>query len=200
MTRIRIDRMPPTQGTLDEGLNYVYDDLRRMARAHMRHEATDHTLSATGLVHEVWLRLYASDAVRASDPRHARNWILGMATRLFRQVLVDHARRRKCRKRGGKCARIPFADNVAAAPPEVPDRSAEILAVHEALETLRQIDPFQSEVAELRLFGGLTLEQVAVVTQRPLRQVRTRWQLARAWLGGRVTRCPPEMRDAQAAT
>ncbi|MBU3727759.1 MAG: RNA polymerase subunit sigma-70 [Phycisphaerales bacterium] len=188
MTHTRLDHPVMSCSLADDGLLRVYDDLRRMARAHMRFEATDHTLSATGLVHEVWIRLHATDPARASDPVQARNWFLGMAARLFRQVLVDHARRRRSLKRGGDLRRIPLFDDAATADAPESDRSAEILAIHEALELLRKIDPFQCEVAELRLFGGLTLEQVALVTQRPLRQVRTRWQLARAWLSTRVRR------------
>jgi RNA polymerase sigma-70 factor (ECF subfamily) len=177
-----------SSGAEGDSLSHLYNDLRRMARAHMRFEATDHTLSATGLVHEVWIRLHATDPARASDPVQARNWLLGMAARLFRQVLVDHARRRRSLKRGGDRRRTPLFDDAAADGLPDSDRSAEILAIHEALELLRKIDPFQCEVAELRLFGGLTIEQVALVTQRPLRQVRTRWQLARAWLSTRVRR------------
>lgn len=188
MTHTRLDHPVMSPSLSDGGLMHVYDDLRRIARAHMRFEATDHTLSATALVHEVWIRLHATDPARASDPVQARNWLLGMAARLFRQVLVDHARRRRSLKRGGDLTRVHLRDDAAAADAPESDRSAEILAIHEALELLRKIDPFQCEVAELRLFGGLTLEQVALVTQRPLRQVRTRWQLARAWLGGRVRR------------
>jgi RNA polymerase sigma factor (TIGR02999 family) len=111
-----------------------------------------------------------------------------MATRVIRQVLVDHARRRDRRKRGGDFHRVPLTESSLVAGVAPPDRGNEVLAVHEALELLARIDPFQAEVAELRLFGGLTLEQVALVTEKPLRQVRTRWHLARAWLGSRVRR------------
>lgn len=166
----------------------VYADLRRMAHARMRLESGGHTLSATALVHEVWIRLLASDLARTRDPEQWRNAYLGMASRVMRQVLVDHARSRGRRKRGGDVARVPLTDALAEAEATAPDRGDEILAVHEALELLARIDPFQAEVAELRLFGGLTLEQVALVTEKPLRQVRARWQLARAWLGRRVRR------------
>lgn len=188
MARTTPLRPRPASDPPDGGFATVYDELRRMARSRMRFESTDHTLSATGLVHEVWLRLHASDPVRAGDPARARHWFLGMATRIIRQVLVDHARGRDRRKRGGDFHRVPLVEGSLVAEAGPPDRGDEVLAVHEALELLARIDPFQAEVAELRLFGGLTLEQVALVTEKPLRQVRTRWHLARAWLGGRVRR------------
>lgn len=152
----------------------------------MRFEGSDHTLSATGLVHEVWLRLHATDPVRARDPERARNWFLGMATRLIRQVLVDHARTRDRLKRGGGSRRVPLDEDAEV--PARPERATaiDVLAVHEELRIHERIDPLQAEIAELRLFGGLTLEQVALVTERPLRLVRRRWHLARAWLGGRI--------------
>lgn len=176
----------------------VYDDLRRLARSRMRFEAADHTLSATGLVHEVWLRLLATDPERARDPERSRNWFLGMATRVIRQVLVDHARRRGRKKRGGEFGRVPLDEDLGSDIPESRSADAfriEVLKVHEALRVLERIDPFQAEVAELRLFGGLTLEQAALVTEQPVRLVRRRWQLARAWLAGRIDREHGAFRD-----
>src|SRR5262245_10962383 len=151
----------------------VYGELHRRAAAHLRRERRDHTLQPTALVNEAYLRLV--------DQRVAwknRAQFLGVAAQMMRRVLVDHARRRKLAKRPGRWVRVTLDEGVA----EMPARDVELLDLDGALTRLEAFDPRKSRIAELRFFGGLSLEETGHVLDLSVATVERDWQAARAWL------------------
>jgi RNA polymerase sigma factor (TIGR02999 family) len=152
----------------------VYEELRALARGQLRSERPDHTLGATGLVHEAFLRLVDQHSVSWQGRSH----FFGIAAQAMRRILVDHARRRTAAKRGRQHqvtleTDAPVADT---APPE------EIVAVDEALGRLSLHDPRAAKLVELRYFGGLTIEEAAKTIGISPATAKRDWTLARAWL------------------
>ena len=159
----------------DRLIREIYRDLLRIARAMMRRERRDHTLQASALVHEAVMRLLDKQSLmESSDPSH----VLAAAVQAMRQVLVDHARRRKAGKRGGGRARVPLDDVLAS----FDEQGVDVLDLHQALERLGQSYPDQAKVVELHIFGGLSIPEVAKTLRRSCTTVETRWRFARAWL------------------
>lgn len=152
----------------------VYEELKVMARKHMRDERPDHTLGATGLVHEAFLKLVDTHSVSWENQAH----FYGVASQAMRRILVDHARRRTALKRGRQHHVTLDTD----APIPVPDPSGEIVAVDEALQELASEDPRAARLVELRYFGGLSIEQAAGVLGISPATAKRDWVLARAWL------------------
>ncbi|MCB9898475.1 MAG: RNA polymerase subunit sigma-70 [Planctomycetes bacterium] len=171
-------RPRPEDGGGDPGATLpaeVYAELKRVAAAAMRGERDDHTLQATALVHEAWLRLADQDGVVTLPLR-------ALAAQAMRHVLVDHARARTTAKRGGRRARLTLTGlDLPAGSPD-----ADLLAVHEALGELERLDPVQGRVVETRFFGGLTLDETAEVMDLSRDQVKRAWRMARAWLHRRL--------------
>ncbi len=158
---------------LDRLTPLVFDELRRIARGFFERERRDHTLQPTALVHEVYLRLV--DA-RQVDWRNRAHFI-GIAARLMRCVLVDHARRRAAGKRGGGVPRT-WVD-----PDLIPrSREVDLVALDDALADLERLDPEGSQVVEMRFFGGLTHGEIAEVLGVSPTTVKRKWTAARAWL------------------
>jgi len=155
---------------LDRLVPLVYDELRDLARRELYREAPGHTLHGTALVHEAYLKL-AGSGMPASDRAH----FLAIAARSMRQVLVDHARRRKAIKRGGDLVCTTLTDS--GAPVEF--RPDELIALDDALE---QLDPRQRQVVEFRFFAGMEEKEIAAVLGVSDRTVRREWVKARAWL------------------
>ena len=162
------------EGALVRLTDHVYPELRRMALRHMRNEARGNTLQATALVHEVYLRLMDVSKV----DWQARAQFFAVAARMMRRVLVDAARTRGSRRRGGIPAKVNLDESAVLG--SGPDRS--ILALDEALTAFSQIAPRQAKVVELRYFGGLTEEEIVAVLKISERTVRRDWDLAKAWL------------------
>jgi RNA polymerase sigma factor (TIGR02999 family) len=154
-------------------LPLVYEELRRVARRHLRAERADHTLQTTALIHEAYLRLVNQGASAAQDRCH----FIALTSHLMRQILVDHARARLAKKRGGGW-RITLAEDLAAAVPVETD----VLAVDDALVRLAALDPQQARVVELRYFGGLSIRETAEVLGVSEATVKREWATARAWL------------------
>jgi RNA polymerase sigma-70 factor (ECF subfamily) len=152
----------------------VYEELRQIAARYMNRERPDHTLQATALVHEAYLRLVEQRATNWKNRAH----FFGVAAQLMRRILVDHARGNLRAKRGGKQQHVSL-DEVAVLSK---DQSAEVLAVDEALERLRAFDARQSQIVEMRFFGGLTTNETAEVLKTSSSTVEREWALARAWL------------------
>ncbi|MCB9683002.1 MAG: sigma-70 family RNA polymerase sigma factor [Alphaproteobacteria bacterium] len=154
-------------------LPLVYDELHRIAARHMRRERPDHTLQPTALIHEAWLRLAPGD-----DGFTDRAHFLGIAARVMRQVLVDHARAVHATKRGGDLQRVTMDEALlgTGAPP------AELLDLDRALDGLAAQDARAARVAELRLFGGLTVGEIATTLEVSQRTVDDDWAVARMWL------------------
>lgn len=155
-------------------LEATYGELRRIAAALMRRERPGHTLQPTELVHNAWFKLVDQARVSWTDRAH----FLNIAGRAMRQVLVDHARRRGARKRPDGAQRVTFDDEAghgAAA-------SFDLLALHEALERFAALDPRAARVVEARVFGGMSVEEVAHVLEVSRRTVELDWTVARRWL------------------
>jgi RNA polymerase sigma factor (TIGR02999 family) len=152
----------------------VYDDLRARAAAVLRPERSDHTLTPTALVHEAYLRLVDQKLPRFESRKH----FYGVAARIMRQVLVDHARTRKAQKRNAGRPAVPLDDEV----PITDERSGEIVALDDALVALAAIDAEKARLVELRYFAGLTIEETAEMLGVSPATVKREWALARAWL------------------
>lgn len=152
----------------------VHEELRRIARRCMAGERAGHTLQATALVHEAYLRLVDVRRVQWRDRAH----FLAMAARLMRRVLVDHARAKRYQKRGGGAVRVTFAEELPVG--EAPD--LDLLAVDEALSALAVVDERKGRVVELRFFGGLTVDETADVLEVSPETVMRDWKMAKAWL------------------
>jgi RNA polymerase sigma factor (TIGR02999 family) len=155
----------------------VYDELRLVARRQLSRESRQHTLSATALVHEVYMRLVRQRRIDASD----RETFLAVAAGAMRRILVDHARRRQRLKRGGgDAADLLDAD---AVPAILADQEIdEVLAVDRLLTRLNELDARAARVVEYRIFAGLTLEETAAALDTSVRTVQRSWGAARAWL------------------
>ena len=165
---------------LDRLTPLVYERLRRMARGYMRNERPGHTLQATALVNEAFLRLVETRNLDWTDRAH----FFAMCARVMRRILVDAARSRAATKRGGQVDRAEHstAINLDRLPDPASEISAQVCALDEALNMLAQIGPRQAQVIELRFFGGLTVEETAHVLQVSPQTVMRDWKLARAWL------------------
>jgi RNA polymerase sigma factor (TIGR02999 family) len=159
---------------LDELTPLCYQELRRLAQRHMRRERMGHTLQTSALVNEAFLRLTDWENVEWQN----RAQFFAMAARIMRNVLVDFARARRQAKRGGDVPRVSLATAAHIAQ----SRSADIIALDEALGALATLSERQSRVVELRFFGGLTIEEIAEVLKVSTGTVRRDWSLARAWL------------------
>ncbi len=157
----------------------VYKQLHRLAASYMRRERPDHTLQATALVNEAYVRLVSQEATGWQDRAH----FFGVAARLMRQILVDHARARQAGKRGGLVEKLPLDQALEFSPA----RSRELIELDSALESLGRLDPQQARVVELRFFGGLTVEETAEVLGISPRTVKRDWSVARAWLHGELS-------------
>lgn len=152
----------------------LYAELRRLAEAQMRRERAHHTLRPTELVHEAYLRLKEDPTLRLNSRAH----FLGIASKVMRRVLIDHARRRNARKRDGQLERVTL-DEALGVPAQAP---LDILVLDKLLDRLAQEDPDAGHVAELRIFGGLSEKETAEQCEMSLRWVQGQWAYARAWL------------------
>lgn len=154
-------------------LPLVYDELHRIANAYMRRERPDHTLQATALIHEAYLRL-AGEEIDWQDRGH----FIGLAAHVMRRVLVDYARQHQAERRAGGMQRVEMDDNLAI----TPERLDEVLFLDRALGRLKEKNARQAQVVELRYFGGLSVEQIASMLGIAPRSVKRDWALARMFL------------------
>jgi len=157
----------------DRLLPLVYSELHRLAQAYMRRERPDHTLQATALINEAYLRLIGEDI-----DWNSRAHFIGLAAHVMRQVLVDYARQHNAERRAGGLRRVEMHDDLAISP----DRLDEVASVDQALTQLATQNPRQARVVELRYFGGLSVEQIAKVLDVSPRSIKRDWSLARIWL------------------
>jgi RNA polymerase sigma-70 factor, ECF subfamily len=162
------------QAALDELMPLVYEELRRLAHHYMSRERPGHTLQTSGLVNEACLRLVDQKNITWQDRAH----FFGIAARLMRQVLVDYARRRRYDKRGGDARQVSLDEAMTISK----ERAADVMALDEALKNLAEIDPRQSQIVELRFFGGLSIEETAEVLAVSPGTVMRDWTIAKAWL------------------
>ena len=152
----------------------VEAELRRLAHAYMSRERPGHTLQPTALVNETFLRLIDAQGVAWQDRSH----FLGIAAKLMRRVLVDHARRRGFQKRGGDCPHVALDETMAVLEP----RDFNLLALDRALESLATLDPRKATVVERRFFGGLSVDEIAASLGVSADTVKRDWRLAKLWL------------------
>ncbi len=162
---------------LEDLMPMVYDELRRLARSYLRRERSDHTLQPTALVHEAYLRLVDQEQVRWQNRAH----FFGIAARLMRQILVEHARSRKTAKRDGG-----LRLTLSKAAIRLEEKSVDLLALDDAMSELETIDPDKSRIVELRFFGGMTIEETAEAMGVSTATIIRQWRMARAWLFRRI--------------
>jgi RNA polymerase sigma-70 factor, ECF subfamily len=154
-------------------LPLVYAELHRLAKGYMRRERPDHTLQATALINEAYLRLVGEDI-----DWNSRAHFIGLAAHVMRRVLVDYARAHNAEQRGGGLQRVEMQDELAISA----ERLDEVEHLDEALKKLEKENPRQARVVELRYFGGLSVEQIGALLQIAPRSVKRDWALARIWL------------------
>lgn len=162
------------QAARDELMPLVYEELRRLAHHYIRRERPGHTLQTSGLVNEAYLRLVDQTNTQWESRAH----FFGIAARLMRQILVDYARKQRYAKRGGDARRVALDETVIISK----KRAAEVVALDEALKSLAEIDVRQSQIVELRFFGGLSIQETAEVLAVSPGTVMRDWTLAKAWL------------------
>lgn len=155
-------------------LPFVYDELRRMANAAMSGQSKAHTLQPTALVHEAYVRL-----LRPAEGYENRSHFMAVASMAMRQILTDHARRKRAARRGGDKQKLS-AENVQLEGPDV--GGVDVVALDDALTKLAELDPRRHRVVELRFFGGLSVEEVAALMNVSRSTVEADWRAARAWL------------------
>ena len=163
----------------------VYGELRRLAALRLRQERPDHTLQATALVHEAYVKLAAQRDAKWQN----RAQFFGVASQVMRRILVDYARGQQRIRRGGKQQKVSLDDVMLVSA----DRSEEVLSVHESLSRLEKLDGRQARIVELRYFGGLTVEETAEVVGISTKTVMRELNVAKAWLYGDL-----KERDAEA--
>jgi len=174
------------QDAAEELVPLVYDELRRIAGARLRRERPQHTLQATALVHEAYIKLAGQPDAKWKN----RAQFFAVASQVMRRILVDYARIQLRRRRGGRPQRVPLDDVVLVSS----DCTEELLTVHESLLKLEKLDPRQSRVVELRYFGGLSVDEIAEVVGVTPRTVARDLNMAKAWLYGDLSQRGPTPR------
>lgn len=159
---------------LAERTSALYSELRRIAGHYLQQERRNHTLQATALVHEVYIRLVEQRGVQWDN----RNQFLGIAAQLMRRILLDYSRNHQAAKRGGNVDKVSLQDAVMISKA----RPSDIVALDEALTRLAEIDAQKARLVELRFFGGLSIEEAAQVLEVSPATVKRNWTVAKAWL------------------
>ena len=165
---------------LDQLMPLVYDELHRLAGAYLRRERREHILQPTALVNEAYLKLVRQQNIQWQN----RAQFFGVAAQLMRRILVDHARANNADKRGGDQVNVSL-ENIGAFGTQP---TTDVLALHDVLNRLAEIDPDQSRIVELRFFGGLTINEAAEVMQVSHSTVEREWKIAKAWLKRELTK------------
>jgi RNA polymerase sigma-70 factor (ECF subfamily) len=174
ITQLLIDSSLGDKTALDALMPAVYAELRRLAESYLQHERSDHTLQATALVHEAYIRLVDQRNVNWQN----RAQFFGLAAKMMRRILVTHAEARQAAKRGGHAQKLSLDEAISF----FDEQQVDLLALNEALTQLATLDERQSQIIELRFFGGLTIEEVADVLQISSATVKREWNMAKTWL------------------
>jgi len=169
----------------DELIPLIYSELRRIARHRLENERPDHTLQSAALVNEAYLRMVGKNPPKWQNRAH----FFGVAAQMMRHILVDHARNRRAAKRGAGAPRLMLNPEIAS-PQELPE--VDLVALDGALNKLAGLDPQESRVVELRFFGGLSIEETALVMGISPRTVKREWTAARAWLRLEINKGAPK--------
>jgi RNA polymerase sigma factor (TIGR02999 family) len=174
VTRLLVDWRNGDEGALEQLIPLVHDELRRVARRHMAHERVGHTLQATALVNEAYVRLIDVRQVNWQDRAH----FFAMSSRLMRRVLVDFARSKGYQKRGGGAQKVSLDEALIVSS----EPGADLVALDDALAALAAFDARKAQVVEMRFFGGLSVEETAEALKVSVDTVMRDWKLAKAWL------------------
>jgi RNA polymerase sigma factor (TIGR02999 family) len=189
VTRLLADFRGGSQEALNELMPLVYNELRALAANQLKRERSGHTLQPTALVHEAWIRLVDQDAGWEN-----RAQFFGVAATMMRRVLVDHARAHRAAKRGGPKQKLSLDENIAVSEEQLTD----ILAIDELLRRLEAMDQRQARIVELRCFGGLSVEEVALILEVSEPTVKRDWAMAKAWIRRELRREPGGPRALEA--
>ena len=174
VTRLLVDWRNGDQGALEQLIPLVHEELRRVARRHMAHERAGHTLQATALVNEAYVRLIDVRQVNWQDRAH----FFAMSSRLMRRILVDFARSKGYQKRGGGAQKVSLDEALIVSQ----EPGADLVALDDALSALAVFDARKAQVVEMRFFGGLSVEETAEALKVSVDTVMRDWKLAKAWL------------------
>jgi RNA polymerase sigma-70 factor, ECF subfamily len=180
ITHLLIELSNGDRAAVDLLLPVIYDELRKLAANYLRRERPDHTLQPTALVHEAYLRLIDQSRVNWQNRAH----FFGVAAQIMRRLLVDHARKHNAEKRGQDFQKLSLDENIDRAV----ERSAELIALDDALKTLATFDAQKARMVELRYFGGLSIEETADVLGVTPTTIKRHWRFAKAWLHGEMQR------------
>jgi RNA polymerase sigma factor (TIGR02999 family) len=174
VTQLLVECREGNRDALDKLMPVVYSELQALARRYLARERPGHTLQATALVHEAYLKLVDQRRVQWQNRAH----FFGVAAQMMRRLLIDHARRQKRAKRGSAGTRITLVEGLAASEPI----DIDAIALDDALTALERLDPRKGRLVELRFFGGLTVEETAEVMGTSAGTVKRDWQFAKVWL------------------
>ena len=174
ITQLLVDWRNGDPAGFDKLYSLVYDELHYLASRYMRRERADHTLQTTALVHEAYVRLVRQSDATLNDRTH----FFAVAAKVMRQILIDHARSRNFDKRGGNAQKISLEEAAIISD----ERAEELIILDRALVELEKIDPRQSQIVELRYFGGMTLAETGDFLQISADTVTRDWNVAKAWL------------------
>jgi RNA polymerase sigma-70 factor (ECF subfamily) len=178
VTQLLLNISHGDSNAVNELLPLIYEELRHLASGYLRRERQGHTLQATAVVHEAYLRLVDQTRVQWQN----RAQFFGVAASLMRRILIDHARNHGAHKRGAGIERISLDDGLVSSA----ERCAELVALDDALEALAEVDPLKSRIVELRFFGGLSIEETAEILDTSPATVNRQWRMAKAWLYGQL--------------
>ncbi len=184
VTRLLLAWREGDEDALEKLIPLVHKEMRRMARRYMAGQRADHTLQATALVNEAYMRLVGFGQVRWQDRAH----FLGVSAQLMRRILVDSARKRGSLKRGGADQRTTFDEGLVLSP----EKEGDLIELDEALTELAEFDLRKSKVVELRFFGGLGVKETAEVLQVSPGTVMRDWKLAKLWLLRKMSQETPD--------
>jgi RNA polymerase sigma factor (TIGR02999 family) len=184
VTQVLLDWNRGDENAPERLMPLVYEELRRLARQYLQRERPDHTLQATGLVHEAYLRLVDQSNMTWQN----RAQFFSVAAQMMRRILVDHARAHQAAKRGGVREKLEFDE--ALAPSD--ERAVDLIALDDALQDLVTFDVRKSRIVELRFFGGLSIEEIGEVLAISPRTIRREWRVAKAWLRREIIKGEPD--------
>ena len=175
ITQMLIELTDGNKEVVNQILPHIYDELRRLASSYLRKERSNHTLQPTALVHEAYMKLIDQNRVKWQNRAH----FFGIAAQVMRRILMDHARKHQADKRGGEFEKLPIEEEILIVSQ---DKSAELIALDEALTRLALLDERQSRIVELRFFSGMSVEETAEALSVSPATVKNEWRTAKAWL------------------
>jgi len=181
ITQMLIELTGGNRDVVNQILPHIYDELRRLAGSYLRRERADHTLQPTALVHEAYMKLIDQKQVHWQNRAH----FFGIAAQVMRRILMDHARKNTAEKRGGDADKLPLEEEILVVSHE---KSADLIALDDALQALAEFDEQKAKIVELRYFGGLSIEETAEVMGVSVPTINRQWRMAKAWLHAELAR------------